>query len=424
VGERAHRTSARILMAFAVALFIVPTGEGETDAVTLALVGGTIYTSPSDEPIRDGVILIGDATVVRVGRRTSVRVPKQARVIDCGGLTITAGFWNSHVHFLQRKWADAATLPAPELARQLEVMLTRYGFTTVFDTWSMWENTRRLRERIESSEVSGPHIFSTGETLFPPVARPPSTGGWNALGFIPLERFRIASVSEATEGRDAARRLLDAGVDGIKVYAKTLDPDGPAMPEAAIRAVVAESHAHEKPVFAHPTTVSGLLAAVRAGVDVLTHTTPLSGPWEPSTITEMTQARVALTPTIALWRYEGRHDRASLGDNATSTAVGQLRAFVAAGGRVLFGTDVGYMSSYDPADEYALMAESGMTPRQILASLTTAPAERFERTRAGGRITPGGAADLTILVTDPMTDVRGFTSVRYTIRRGRILYGR
>jgi hypothetical protein len=63
------------------------------------------------------------------------------------GLTITAGFWNSHVHFLQRKWADAATLPESELTRQLQAMLTQYGFTSVFDTWSMWENTRRLRDR-------------------------------------------------------------------------------------------------------------------------------------------------------------------------------------------------------------------------------------------------------------------------------------
>src|SRR5262249_53333681 len=161
------------------------------------------YNSPFDEPIRDGVILIGDGNVIAVGRRTSLRVPEQARVIDCGGLTITAGFWNSHVHFLQRKWAGAESLAGPELARQLDVMLTRYGFTTVFDTWSMWENTRRLRERIESGEVAGPRILSTGETLFPKVASSLSAGaGWNALGFMPLERFRIANVSEATEARN------------------------------------------------------------------------------------------------------------------------------------------------------------------------------------------------------------------------------
>ena len=58
----------------------------------LALVGGTIYTSPTEEPIRNGVILIDGDTIIAVGRRSSVRVRRGINVIDCTGLTITAGF--------------------------------------------------------------------------------------------------------------------------------------------------------------------------------------------------------------------------------------------------------------------------------------------------------------------------------------------
>jgi hypothetical protein len=54
------------------------------------------------------------------------------------------------------------------LNRQLALMLTRYGFTGAFDIGSMWENTRRLRARIESGEVCGPRIRSTGPGLIPP----------------------------------------------------------------------------------------------------------------------------------------------------------------------------------------------------------------------------------------------------------------
>ncbi|MGH9804557.1 MAG: amidohydrolase family protein, partial [Candidatus Acidiferrales bacterium] len=89
--------------------------------------------SPTDEPIRDGVVLIHGGKIVAVGSRANVPVPPAAEVQDCSGFTITAGFWNSHVHFFERKWAEAAAIPAPELSRQLEDMLTRYGFTRVFD---------------------------------------------------------------------------------------------------------------------------------------------------------------------------------------------------------------------------------------------------------------------------------------------------
>lgn len=104
------------------------------------------------------------------------------------------------------------------------------------------------------------------------------------------------------------------------------------------------------------------------------------------------------------------------------TAIGQLRQWASAGGVVLFGTDVGCMTEYDPTGEYALMAKAGMTFRQILASLTTAPAERFGGSTQLGRIAPGLAADLTILRDDPSTNIRALSSVQYTIRDGRVIY--
>jgi cytosine/adenosine deaminase-related metal-dependent hydrolase len=118
---------------------------------SLALVGGTIYVSPTEEPIRNGVVLIQGGKIAAVGSRALVQLPQTVQTLDCSGLTITAGFWNSHVHFFERKWANAATIPARELSRQLQDMLIGYGFTTAFDLSSPWENTRRLRDRIESA---------------------------------------------------------------------------------------------------------------------------------------------------------------------------------------------------------------------------------------------------------------------------------
>src|SRR6266852_4913045 len=122
----------------------------------LALVGGTIYVSPTEAPIHKGVVLIRDGKIAAVGSKALLAVPEAGQSLDCSGLTITAGFWNCHVHFFERKWANAADIPAPELGAQLQDMLTRFGFTSVFDLSSMWDNTRRLRDRIESGEVPGP----------------------------------------------------------------------------------------------------------------------------------------------------------------------------------------------------------------------------------------------------------------------------
>jgi imidazolonepropionase-like amidohydrolase len=384
----------------------------------LALIGGTIYTSPAEEPIRGGVVLVRDGQIAAVGSGASVQIPRATETIDCSGLTITAGFWNSHAHFFERKWADVATVPAAELGRQLQDMVTRYGFTSIFDIGSIWTNTRRLRDRIESGEVPGPRIRSTGEALVAPGAVPPDPI-ISALGY--MTGRNTVEIVEPSQASAASKKLLDAGTDGIKVHLQPPPPPNRPLPATVIRAAVDEAHRAGKPIFIHPNSGADVVAAVGAGVDVIAHTTPSSGPWNETIITAMKERRVALMPTLTVWKSLLRHDRVSVQEQSVATAVAQLRAWVVSGGTVLFGNDLGAVD-YDPTEEYVLMAEAGMSFRQILASLTTSPAERFGASAERGRIAPGFAADLTVLRGDPAKDIRGVASVQYTVRDGMVIY--
>jgi imidazolonepropionase-like amidohydrolase len=130
----------------------------------------------------------------------------------------------------------------------------------------------------------------------------------------------------------------------------------------------------------------------------------------------MKEHRVALIPTLWIWKWYWRHERRSEQDKMVQTEVGQLRDWLAGGGTVLFGTDLGAVDP-DPGEEFALMAQAGMNFREILASLTTAPAERFGKSNELGRVAAGLRADLTVF-----KDV--FTDVQYTLRDGKIIYRR
>jgi imidazolonepropionase-like amidohydrolase len=88
---------------------------------------------------------------------------------------------------------------------------------------------------------------------------------------------------------------------------------------------------------------------------------------------------------------------------------------------VLFGNDLGAVDD-DPTEEYIRMAEAGMSFRQILASLTTAPAERFRESWRLGRVAPGLDADLVVLKDDASRDVKALAAVRYTLRAGKIVH--
>jgi imidazolonepropionase-like amidohydrolase len=80
------------------------------------------------------------------------------------------------------------------------------------------------------------------------------------------------------------------------------------------------------------------------------------------------------------------------------------------------------MGEYDTGEEFDLLARAGLTPRQILASLTTAPAERFGASKDLGRIATGMLADLTILRGEITAAASAFSRVAYTVRDGRVIY--
>jgi imidazolonepropionase-like amidohydrolase len=278
----------------------------------------------------------------------------------------------------------------------------------------MGSNTRRIRERIESGEVAGPKIRSAGEALFPRGALPPDS----ILAVFGLMKYAVPEISNAAEAAAAAKKLLDEGADGIKIFPQT--PNA-LLTDDVIRAAVHAAHERKKPVFAHAGASPGLLAALRGGVDIIAHTTPFSGPWDEATLALMKQRGVALIPTLKVWKHNARHDRLSSQDETVRTITGQLRAWIASSGTVLFGTDAGYVED-DPTEEYLLMEEAGMSFRQILASLTTAPAERFGEAKESGRIEPGFRADLVVLKDDPSKDIRALARVQCTLRAGKIMY--
>ena len=215
----------------------------------LALVGGAVHSSADEPPLRDGVVLVKDGKIVATGPR-SVAVPFGFEIIDCSGCTIVPGLWNSHVHFFERKWAAAAEISAPELGRQLQDTFSRYGFTNAFDLSSPWENTRSLRERIESGEVAGPRIRSTGEGLVSPGALPPDTV-MRMMGVMPAPMPEIADVAQAVT---AAKALLKKGADGIKLFVQAPASSGSAFSVEIVSAVAQEAHRAGKRVFAHPAT--------------------------------------------------------------------------------------------------------------------------------------------------------------------------
>jgi imidazolonepropionase-like amidohydrolase len=388
-------------------------------ASDLALVGAKIYPSPTDPPIEKGSILLGEGRILAVGSASTIKIPKDAIVINCEGLVVTAGFWNSHVHILTPRLLQARNAPRSELNDELDLMFNRWGFTTVFDISSVLDNTLALRGRIDSGELRGPRIFTVGEpiwTIAPVYVR----------DFLNQHHILIPATRTPDEAIALVRSHSAKGANGIKLFTGSYQGAGKVavLPPAVAKAAVEEAHRHLMPVFAHPQNIDGVDVAINSGVDVLAHTVPQSPPWTREFVSRLNNAHLALIPTLTLFDFESRKGDASQQerDQWLSKMVAELAAYNQAGGDVLFGTDIGYIDHYDTAMEFALMSKAGMTFPQILASLTANPVRKFGYSDHLGRIARGMDADLVVLNADPALDISALSKVRYTIRAGKIVY--
>ena len=387
---------------------------------TTALVGGRVQPDPEGAVIPDGVVLIVDGRIAAVGRRADVAVPPGATVIDCTGGTVTAGFWNSHVHLMSAALQGAESAPAAQLAEGVRAMLTSYGVVHAVDIGSRLANTLALRRRVERGEIPGPSILTAGSGFAPE--------GGSPYYILPL---RLPELLDEALTAALVNGEIDGGADLVKLFTGSWARRDAivVMPVDIVRAATGAAHRRSKIVIAHPSNSAGARAAIEGGVDILAHTFPSEldrRPWDRALPGMMRERGMALVPTLKLWPYELR--KVGLPQPVVDLVLGngqaQLRAFAELGGQVLFGTDVGYMTDFDPTDEYVYMQQAGLSYARILAALTTAPAARFGAAARTGRLAAGLDADVVVLDGHPAEDIRALGRVRATLRSGQVIYRR
>jgi imidazolonepropionase-like amidohydrolase len=386
---------------------------------TLLLADMRVYTSPDAPALEHAGVLVRDGRIVAVGLDSElspgVHASAPAEVIRCAGCTVTAGFWNAHVHFTQPIWAQAEWKPAAVLETGLESMLTSRGFTTVVDTGSNLRDTVPLRRRIESGELAGPRIYTAGAAQYPPNGIPyylrDTLPAW-LLWFLPQPRT-------PADAADVERRNIQDGADLLKLFTGSYVARGLVlpMPVENARAAVAVAHAAGQPAFAHESNAQGIRVALASGVDVLAHAADSTEGVDDALLRDLVAHHVAMIPTLKMFGTTVTAAPAYLGP-----IYAEVGRFHELGGDLLFGTDVGYMRDYDTAGEFEALARSGLSGRDILRMLGTAPAARFPGAGNHGVIVTGAAADLTVLGGDPIADPRGFADVRFTIRNGQVIW--
>src|SRR5215211_6174068 len=88
--------------------------------ITIVILGATLIDGSGRAPLRDSAVVIRGDSIVAVGRRGQVKIPRDARVIDARGMVVAPGFIDAHNH------SDRGFTTDPSAASQVS-----QGITTV-----------------------------------------------------------------------------------------------------------------------------------------------------------------------------------------------------------------------------------------------------------------------------------------------------
>src|SRR5579863_5222528 len=379
---------------------------------TLAIEHARVYVSPTDPPIDDASILIRDGLIAAVGKQ--IEIPAGATVIPCDQCIVTAGFWNAHVHFTEPKWNGSEWKSADMLNAQLADMFLSRGFTTVIDVGSNPADTLAIRRRVESTELKGPYIYTSGPPLYPPHGIP------YYLGDVPWWiRKMMHQPNTPDQARRDVRENLEAGADLTKLFTGSWVARGHVlpMPLDIAKAAVETTHLNGKLVWAHPSNLAGTRVAIDSGVDVLAHAADDTEGVTRALLASAVEKNMAMVPTLKMFAWTVTTDKSYM-----LPIYDEVHTFHELGGTLMFGTDVGYMTDYSTEGEFEGLAQSGLKATDVLAMLTTNPAARMGMSAQKGTVTAGKLADLTILDADPAANLTNFSRVKAVVRSGRVVW--
>lgn len=190
-----------------------------------------------------------------------------------------------------------------------------------------------------------------------------------------------------------------AGVIKVSLNAEA----GPTPSDAELTALVESAHGRGLPVAAHVQGVGQAERAVGAGLDEFAH-----APWTERLSEQLLEAAARTMRVVSTL------DILSFGDVTPElrTACDNLVRFRAAGGQVVYGTDLGNGAippGIDVREALLLHEAVRMSPEEVLTAMTAT------------RLEPGAPADLIALGRDPLEELDALRDLKLVVRAGRVV---
>ncbi|MBK6485379.1 MAG: PD40 domain-containing protein [Gemmatimonadetes bacterium] len=416
-GYFRHHLDSRVTDSIPVTLQVPRAGARGTMAFT----GARLVTMDGDQVIDRGDLVIENGRITAVGASGTVTIPAGARRIDADGATIIPGLVDAHKH-TTREGRDLLSQQSWEMASNLA-----FGITTALEPSGTPEAIFAMAEAVEAGRQVGPRMYSAGTSLSSGTAT------------------RRGSVETLEDARHEVARLKSYGARAIKEYQQRRRDQRQkvviATREAGLMSTCEGDADHleyisiamdghtgcEHPILTLPLQRDVTQFLGQAGFFYSpTLNVGGPGPWgedffyQESDIWKNPKLQ-RFVPPLWLYPHTQRRTMRPLTTYPFPIVVQGVADIVAAGGFGTIGAH-GQLQGIDSHFELWQMA-AAMTPLQALRTATLFPAKFIGVDRDVGSLTVGKLADLVVLNSNPLENIRNTTDIRYVVKGGTMYDG-
>ncbi len=394
----------------------------------IAIRAGGVVDPAKGSVARNQVILVENGKIKAIG--SDLTIPAGVQTVDLSNEWVTPGLMDAHVHltlteitgnapFESFYLKESSTYRGLRGLRNAQELL-RAGFTTVREVGNDANYaTEDVRRAIQAGMFDGPTILTAGKIIAPfggqSTSIPPEQG--------PFWRYEYIDADTPEEIRKAVRQNIYYGVDVIKLVADN-SPYHYSVEE--IKAAVDEAHHAGRAVAVHVYGGEAAQNVIDGGVDSVEHGFFLTD----QQLQQMKQKGIFLVGTD--------FPRAQLDVVGTSGGIfpepavlapkiiDRLRRAYRMGVKMAFGTDttieVPNKTRADLMLDYLpVWREAGVPPQDILKCMTTNAAELLRISNQRGALTPGLAADIIAMPSNPMEDIESLRKVNFVMKDGKVI---
>ncbi|MEO9944527.1 amidohydrolase family protein [Paraglaciecola sp.] len=389
-----------------------------------ALVGGTIVTMRNadneQEVIKNGVVLIKDNKIEKIGKNGEIAIPDGALMISTEGKTILPGLIDTHAHgsqgsneiIPQQNWSMYSALS--------------FGVTSIHDPSNDTTEIFSAAELQKAGKIIAPRIYSTGTILY----------GAEALGY-------KAIINSYDDALFHIQRLKDTGAISVKSYnqprrdtrqqvlaaAKALGmmvvPEGGGKFQQNISMLV-DGHTgleHSLPIAKGYDDLTELWSATKFGYTP-TFVVSYGGMMGEEYFYDKTEVwknerLMRYTPSFLVDRRSIRRPTAPENQYNHYAVAEYAKALRDKGVSVHIGAH-GQREGLAAHWELWIMEQGGFTPWEALRAGTIDGATHLGMNQQVGSIEIGKLADLMVIDGDVLTDIRRSEYVTYTVINGRV----